>query len=279
MKKYDVEVGYIKYHLKYYLENFKVSFKTMIEYKANLLCIVFDSFFNFLVVSLFGFVMFEFVLDSMAFTYGQYLLFMYLLNVYLDTVGMFWYSSKHSLDTMIKNGELSLLFVKPMNKFFGFLFKKGFNTVPFFIIDGLFFIPLILFLVDFNISIFTLLCAILLLILLMMLGIIFVKFLESFCWIFIEARKILLINFYLNGIQHNLSRFPMLFFKENLFILIPLSGLPFYYISMWVIPLLTGGGFEVKLYEITMLSLISIISIIGITINWRYSLKRYEAYG
>ena len=164
-----------------------------------------------------------------------------------------------------------------MNPFFGFLFMKRFNPIIFTLYDLVLFIPLLIYYFDFQF--FDVVLALLILMFFTVFGILFVQFLISFCWIFLEARKILLYQLYFNGVQHNVGRFPMLFFEKNPLILLPLSGFAFYYLSMWIVPLLTTGNFEIKMYEIVILFIVSVVSILGIIINWRIGLKKYEAFG
>ena len=163
-----------------------------------------------------------------------------------------------------------------MNPFLGFLFMKRFNPLIFIIYDSLLYIPIILY--HFNFEWISVAYAAILLLFLVIFGILFIRFLDSFTWIFLEARKLLLYQLYFQGIQHNVGRFPMLFFDKNPTLMIFLGGFGFYYISMWILPLLTTGSFEVRIYELVMIFIVTLISSITIYINWKIGLKKYEAF-
>lgn len=278
MDKTNVKIGSVLHYWNYFKQNFKISFKTATEYKGNLISILMENTIYFIITILFGYILFENVFSISSFGFKEFLLLVFLLGIYNETVGMFWYGSFSSLDTLIKTGDFSnYVLSRPLNPFLGFLLIRRFNALPFIILDLAMYLPLIIY--YFNFQLLPLLISILIMIFLILFGVLVIRFLDSFCWHFLEARKILLYQLYFQGIQHNVGKFPMLFFSKNPIILIFLSGFPFYYISMWIIPLLTIGTFQIQRYEIIVLCSISIISIIGIYFNWKIGLKKYEAYG
>lgn len=278
VEKYDVKIGSLKYYLFYFIENFKVSFKIAMEYKANLFSILILKVFYFIIIILFGSILFNEVINIQNFGFKEYVLFIFLFNLYTDLVGLFWYGDYYSLSNLIKSGDFSnFILIRPLRPFFGHLFLRRFNPVPFSLFDIILFLPLLSFLFDFQMYI--ILLSILLLFIISLFGILFIKFLESFTWIFIESYDFLLEDLYFKGVQENIGRFPMMLFDKNFTLMLFLGGFGFYYISMWILPLLIIGNFEVRNYEILMIFFVSIISVTGIIINWRYGLKRYEAFG
>ena len=58
-----------------------------------------------------------------------------------------------------------------------------------------------------------------------------------------------------------------------------LASLPLYYISMIVVQMMRGREVIVSQNEYLALVILVIISVAGIYSNWRYGLKKYEAYG
>ncbi|MCH8519812.1 MAG: ABC-2 family transporter protein [Nanoarchaeota archaeon] len=276
LQKYDIKVGSIRYYWNYFKENFKISFKNQVEYKANLFSSLLENTIFFMITLLFGYVIFENIILIEGFGFYEFLLFAFLINIYGDLIGFFWHGTASSLDILIKRGDLNSYLTKPMNPFLGFLFMKRFNPLIFIIYDMILYVPILLYL--FNFELLSIIYSLLLLFVLIIFGVIFIRFLDSFTWIFLEARKVLLYQLYFQGIQHNVGRFPMLFFDKNPAMMIFLGGFGFYYISMWILPLLLTGLFQVRLYEIIMILSVTSISIITIIINWKIGLKKYGAF-
>ena len=277
IEKYDVIVGSILYYWNYFKENFKVSFKTATEYKAQLFSIIIENMFYFIIILSFGYIIFDQIIRIENFGFKEFILFIFIFNIYTDLVGLFWYGSFSSLDTQIKTGDLSnFILIRPMNPFFGFLFLRRFNSIPFIIFDLVLYTPLLLY--YFSFEFFSILYSLVILIILVVFTVIFIKCLESFSWIFLESRKFLLYQLYFQGVQHNVGRFPMMMFDRNPTLMIFLGGFGFYYISMWILPLLTTGSFEVRTYELIMIFVVTLISSIIIYINWKIGLKKYGAF-
>lgn len=277
VEKYDVRVGSVLYYWKYFKENFKVSFKTATEYKAQLFSMMFTSIVSFVITLSFGYLIFDQVVSIENFGFKEFILFIFIFDMYSSLAGLFWYGFSFSLDTQIKSGDFSnFILIRPLNPFLGHLFLRRFNSLPFILLDFVLFTPLLLY--YFSFEFFSVLFSIIVLMGLIIFTVIFIKCLESFSWIFLEARDFLLYQLYFQGVQHNVGRFPMLFFDKNLTLMIFLGGFGFYYISMWILPLLTTGSFEVRTYELVMIFVVTIISSIIIYINWRIGLKRYGAF-
>ena len=277
IEKYDVRVGSVLYYWNYFKENFKVSFKIATEYKAQLFSMMLEAVAYFIILLTFGFLFFDQIISIENFGFKEFVLFVFIFNIYTDLVGLFWYGSFASLDTQIKTGDFSnFILIRPMSPFLGFLFMRRINSIPFIVIDSILYIPLIIF--YFSFDILSVLLSLLLFIFFILFGVIFIRFLESFCWIFLEARKILLYQLYLQGVQQNVGRFPMMMFDRNPTLMIFLGGFGFYYISMWILPLLITGSFQVRTYEVVMIFVVTVISSIIIYINWKIGLKKYAAF-
>ena len=203
----------IRHYLNYFKSNLKISFLESIEFKSSLYSQILLSFIFFLVFLFFGKIFIGIAGDVINWKFQDYVLFIYTMNLFVDLVGFFWYGYMKKLSTQIKEGTLNLILFKPGNPFLNFLLFRGFNPLIFIIFDALFYIPFLIYIG--NWEIINIVLGTIMLILVTIFGIIFIQFLISFTWYFIELGNTLVNNLYWESLQVNLSNYPMTFFEKS----------------------------------------------------------------
>lgn len=273
-RRYDVKVGSLKYNLAFFWRCFIISFKAPIEYKANFYMTLINGLAFIPALILFGYVLFSVILNQFSWTILEYVLFIFLIDIYMDITGYF--HAGRSLENLIKSGDLNMYLTKPTNPFISYVFAKSFNTSLFIAITTLSY-SIILLVLGFTTTILDFLLGVFLFLMLCLIGTLFYQFLISFTWFIYES------DFFFRDLKWRieyevLGRYPALFFEKWSFLFL-IMIFPAYYISSWLIPILSFSQIKVEYFEILILISMTFISIIGIIINWKYGLKRYEAFG
>lgn len=274
IEKYFVKVGSLKYNLAFFWTNFVISFKASIEYKVNFYMTLLNGLAFIPTLLLFGYVLYSVILNQFSWTIVEYVLFIFLIDLYMDITGYF--HAGKSLENLIKSGDLNMYLTKPTNPFISYAFAKSFNTALFILITIMSY-SIILLILDFRTTVLDLLLGVFLFIVLCLIGALFYQFLISFTWFILES------DFFFRDLKWRieyevLGRYPALFFEKWNFLFL-IMIFPSYYISSWLISIISFSQVSIEYFEIIILVSITFISILGIIINWKYGLKRYEAFG
>lgn len=262
-----------KHYFFYFLVNQKLSIKIKTEYMVHF-------FVDFLYMIISSIVLFIFA-DVLANNFNSvigwdkvdFLTFFFLLPFVLN-IGYSLVLGNKLAKYYIKKGDFNILLVKPGNIFFNYLFKHNrASQIFYFIVRSLIFLPFVLLYQDFTIFsfilgiIYCLFLAVNLLLLLICL--------DSFTWIFLELGDYFFSFF--DNVNNVLKNYPGVFFHEMEFAYL-LSIIPIYHVATVALPLFKGVKVDF-LSSIFLIIILNLILIIIIIMNWRYGLRRYEAFG
>ena len=274
VEKYDVRVGSFKYNWKFFWTNFLINWKAVVEYKPNFYSVLIFNLAYVCVYVMFAIVLNSLILGELNWGIKEFILFLFLTETFADVVGIFHFGS--GLVTMHKTGTLNLFLVRPTNVLLSTFSIQRFNPSLFILTNMMIYIPVLLYLFEFQF--YSIIYALLLYLMICMVQILVVHFSLSLGFLAYELEEISGRVYWETG-YGLLARYPAQFFQNNVTVLMLVSLFPVYFISMWIVPLLSTGSFEVRTFEIVVLSTVTIICLLGIIFNWRYGLKRYEAYG
>lgn len=264
-------------YLIYWFECFRISLKQSVEFKWNFYSAFILGVSHFMTMIVFGIVFGSLIGVELGWGFKEFILFSFLLNLLFDFSGLFFYGHLERLDVVIKNGNFNSYLTKPGNQFFMFLFKSRYNPTVFLILDIFMYSIFLSFLGDW--SFFNIVIGVLILMILVLINVLLVYFLMSFTWILIELGN-LLFEWYFNNVQNGLSNYPGQFFRSNSILFFMMGILPMFYVSTVLVPIISFGDFSVfDLINYWFLFGSIFVMCVWTFYNWRYGLKRYEAYG
>ena len=189
------------------------------------------------------------------------------MMIYSFMTGTRW---SNQLFNTITIGNLNVLLTKPMNIFILYIARVNSSSFVYLLTYSLVFFPFIIN----DTNVLTLLLCFLLVIFIGIVHILFYFMLDSFSWISLNVGKTAI-----NTVFHN-SQDILRMYLSPLFtstkIEILMMVLPIFYSGLIFVPLF-HVNFEV-LKHLKVLILLLILFITIITINWKYGLKRYEAF-
>lgn len=132
----------IKHYWKYFLVNFKISFKSITEYKTNLYSSIGLVIFWDLAFIITGLVMSNNFFDIIGWDFVDYCLFLLLSYLTYNITNTF--DENKWLEELIPNGGLNNYLYIPGNRFFNYFFHIKFNTIIFNIGNLVIFLPIIM---------------------------------------------------------------------------------------------------------------------------------------
>ena len=273
IEKYDVKIGSLKYNLQLFWTNFIINWKGVVEYKPNFYSVLIFNSVYICIYVLFAIVLNNLILEELSWGIKEFILFIFLTEIFVDTVGIFHFG--RGLVTMHKNGTLNSYLTKPTNVLLSAFSIQRFNPTLFILTNLMIYLPIIIYLFDFQFV--NIVYGVLLFIMLIIIQTLVVHFIMSLGFIAYELEEIAGRMYWEAG-YGILARYPAQFFQNRINVLMVVSIFPVYFISMWIVPLLSFGSFEVRQFEIIILSVVTLISLLGIVVNWKYGLKRYEAF-
>lgn len=265
-------------YLSFWFESFKISFKQTIEFKSNFYSAFILNCVFFGVIVLFSKVFFDVVGLNLGWSFSDFILFGFLLNLLFDVSGFFWYGYMGNLVNQIKTGDINSYLTKPGNQFFLFLLKPRYNPIVFVVLDLICYLIFLSFLTDFVfVNVFY---GVLILIFAIVFNVFLVHFLMSFSWIFVELGGVLMNRIYWDSIQENLRNYPFQIFYQNSSLFLVLSFLPMSLVSLVLVPVFSKGDFSgFDFFNFYYLFGFIFFMVLVLIFNWKYGLKIYEAYG
>ena len=263
-----------KHYLNYFWENYKIGLKEQVEYKTNLYIGIFLWVTFSVTILIFGKILFDNFGDVVNWNFLDYIIFIAFSNLIYDVSGLFWFD-KQLKDSIFKEKKLNFFLNIPGIRFFNFSLSRGFNGTIFLTAEFLIFITYILYNRSFNIIFLDelLLCCFLLFISYISVY----YFFDSFSWRFMELGKVSSEKLYDEG-NDLLRSIPGVFFNKNkLYFLLFLF--PTYFVSSLIVPLFQGFIPNYFNIQILIIILLNIFFSIGIFFNWKYGIRKYEAFG
>lgn len=260
-------------YFEYFITGLKLSFKERVEYKANFLTSTLSELGETFSLLVFAYI-FSSNFELLDWTFVDFIILFFFGNLVHTLSGIFWYTKQ--INYRIKQGFFNSLFYLPGNRFFNYLFLKGYNPVIHVVIDTIIFLPIIIIMATFTLK--SIVLTLLLTLLLSYFFLITFYFLDSFSWFFVDIGKILSENVLEKINDKILYTYPgTIFSKTN--IKYVLLIMPMYFVATLIVPTLqnkTNNDFN---FNIIIIITLSIIFTIVTAINWHYGLKRYEAFG
>ncbi len=269
----DNQIKILRSEFAYLKENIIITWKTLIEFKYNLafsiiehtIYILTHIFLFFLLINNFG--------DIIGWNMHDFFIFFIMTEITYIIAGLFIW--KDTLNLYIVRGDLNTFLFRPQNPYIAF-FYSSLNNYAFLllIIDSIYYTTAILLL---NIELYNLLLSSLVFILITILYIVNIEMIRSFDFLAKNIVDTALWSPFI-GVNELLKKFPYDFFQTSFFKYVILI-IPNVLVASLLLPLLRGHDiFNPILQIIILLSLIFSYTII-IKLNWRYGLKRYEAFG
>jgi len=267
----------IKYYLNFFITCFKISLKQTFEFKYNFYSAFFLGLIYTTTLVFFAHIFADLTYEVIGWQFVDFILFIFIMGIFLDFTGIFWYGYHQNLPTVLKNGIFNTWLCKPGNPFWIFLLKDRYNPIVFIMIDFLIYIPFLSYLGDW--SLVNIFFGILVLLFLVFVNILFIHFLISFSWIAVELGDWLVGTLYWGAIVGEFKNYPFQIFNNSSILKYCFAVLPLYFVSMVLVPLISKGVFPIDVYQFAILFSVVVVCVVGIWFNWRYGLKRYEAYG
>jgi len=262
-----------KHYFNYFKENFKISLKERLEYKVNFFTSLVYELSDVALVIFFSYIFSNFLGDDLNWHFIDFIILAFFGNLIHIFSGTFWYSKQ--LNWRIKKGDLNQFLYRPGNKILNYILSKGYNGVIHLIVDIIIYLPFLIILTNFTFLSF--IYCLLVSILLIYLFIITFYFLDSWSWHTLEFGKILSQNI-LEEVNEVLYVNPGSFFKNTNFKYI-FFIMPIYFVATIIVPLFQNKSVENLWFQIILIIIICIIFTIITIINWKYGLKKYEAFG
>lgn len=262
----------MKKELKYIHENFKIMLKSLVEYKSNFYSSIIEQVFYYFAIGILLFVLYDNFASLVGWNLEQFIFYMVLYDFVLVFVNLFFWGKDLVFD--IPSGNLSQYINKPINPLIAYIFSRlSAETILQVVISSLFIISLLIY---FNLSFYTLLLSVLILINISLLFFLFRIAITSFAFYGVGFTK------YLYRIENNfffiMQQYPTPFFMRTKLSKI-LMFYPFFFIGSLLIPLLLETPLQNFFIQLSSIIILMILFLsIGI-INWKLGLKKYEAFG
>ncbi len=256
-------------NINYLNESFKILFKTMKEYRANVYSAVITLIFYLIVEVGFFFILYANFGDVIGWSLEDFIIFNLLLNFCNYFVGIFIWTRPLSLE--ILDGKLNQFLIRPMGVFFQeYTYRLQSNA---FLGSIFYFLGLVITFTYFNISVnFFLLISLILIV-----GIYFAYWIFTESFALLKDKLDLAIQQNLFSFQNLLEDFPAQFWQGFKFKYI-LGFMPAFWTALILIPIVQGKTF----LDIWFVYTIAIAFLLGMSLviwfNWHYGLKRYEAF-
>ena len=259
-----------KHYLRYFWENQIIGLKSITEYRVNSINIILLEIFDILIINIFGFLIMSKFGNLIDWTFKDFFTFFIFQNTLYLFVGFFSWSKK--LNEFIKLGELNMYLSRPGNIFLNYFFINKMSPILYLSIN----IPFLIWIfLTIKVDIINYFLIFFVSIILILFFIILWQFFESFAFLFLESRQIL-FTFFLT-VRENLKIFNSNFFSGTNFKYF-LYLFPIYFVGTLIIPLTQNKIPENLLEQIVFIILLLIFLTFITFVNWKYGIKRYEAF-
>lgn len=264
----------LKRNMEYIKEMLIIKFKTLIEYKTNLVMAFINNLFRIFTQSIFLFVIAINFNDFINWSFKEYLFFIIISNLIYRYFGLLFFTT--ILKRYLISGNLNISLIRPINSFLQYLLR--FIPIQAIFPATIYLIALIIYLVYY--FEYSIIINFFMLIPFLFIGGIFsiliIRYLESFAF-FIKESSFLLKSY--NSTSTIFQIHPAKIFDGSKIKFISLM-IPNVYFGFYATQFLFGHITNIYLM-VLFLSLIifNILFGFGIFINWHYGLKKYEAFG
>lgn len=271
MEKYK-QFGF-KRNIDYIRINFFIMWKNLTEYKTNFYSSFVAELFYLSVMFIFYYVLSDNFASAIPWKTSDFFVYIILTSVMTTLSGLLLW--KNTLFYVLKKGDLNSYLIRPINPNIFFVFSKiAPQAFVMLFIDSLLFV---IGVVCFNIVLYNVVLSLFCFILVIILHIVF-----NF-WIFsLDMLKMGISSTtfpIVDKLDNMIEQYPAPFFEKSNGKFLGLF-VPIFFISSLVIPLIRGYDtmFSIKLQILILIVLICSF-FVGIVINWKYGLKRYEGFG
>lgn len=264
----------IKQYFNYFIENFIIAHKRLVEFKVNLFNVLFVH-----IMQIFGFLIFGFVLISNFGDIIGWKIEDYMVFITISTIGYYFFAHNFIafkyLHKKIVNGELNMFLFRPLNPLLQYILKTDFS-VNVFILNSILYLSILEFYFDYEIL--KIIIIIPLLIFIGIVNLIVYFLLESVSFFSLELGRTL--RLFIEGTidRKFLFFYPANFFENSIYLMI-VSIFPFAMYSLLIMPLLQGKENLYLETQITILLVILIFGTMALHFMWKKGLEKYEAYG
>lgn len=263
----------IKQYFNFFLQNFIIAFKSLIEFKTNLINVILVHIFQIFTIFVFGYVFVNSIGSVIGWTFFEYLLFILSLTISFSLIAHNFFSFK-SLNENILSGKLNIHLYRPGNPLIKYLIETKFSVVVY-LVNIVFYLLLLDLIYDYKLILVVYSLPLLILISLGYLVLYFI--LESFAFYMLELGKSMRNILDQEIVKKVINYYPTNFFQATnlkyFFMLIPLS-----FIATEVVPVLSGKetiNFNVLLFLLIFI----ILGYIILHFIWKKGLEKYEAFG
>jgi len=260
----------------YVKANFFILKQNLIEYKANVFMCFIEHLVYFSSIVLIFNIIFSNFSEVINWKLSDYVLFFVLIDWICASSGIFVWRTP-SLRHSIIQGDFNIILLRPIPKFLGYFFSNlNGNLLIYTIMNPIIHITTLI--IFFNIELHNIFIAIMIWTLVLINFTLMYEFFHSFEFLATSSSRSIKIIF--DEINYSLANnYPLQFFNK-----LDLKGIllflsPLFFVGSLIIPILRNYPIWNFQLQIFILLISIIIFITGIYINWRYGLKKYEAYG
>lgn len=270
MKQVNKKFG-IGHYLNYFKENYFISLKEFLEFKSNMYNLILVEIFFAAVFIFFGSILLTNFNTILNWDIYDFILLYFIINAIDDISGLFWYNKL--ISWRIKKGDFNSFLYLPGNPLLNFVFSKSFN-LTFLILIYLSIIVFVLIKVSTQIHLIFLALSIILT--LIFLRTMTFHFFSSISWYSLEFGESVSSTYH--QIASTFKEYPFQFFKNVKFKIVSLFFI-LTFVSSLVIPIIRGYPiWNIKIQMIILIGLCIITTLLTL-LNWKYGLKKYEAFG
>jgi len=262
----------LKKHLDYLKINFTISYKKLFEYKTNMISGLIAQFFYMILGYFFLFLFSNSFADVINWSFLDFIFFFTLNDTLWCLGGIFFWNKR--LFNGITQGTLNDTLFRPLKPFFTYYFRNINEVAILMTLSNFPVLLACLYLLKPNIIHLVLFIIISAIVILSF--VITDYFLNSFEFYF---KKMGLTLSYLYGSAYeSLTHYPFQFFLHSRFKFFLLT-LGTTFTASIIVPILRNTSIWNLKIQIIIFTTTIIILTIGTIINWRYGLKKYEAFG
>ncbi len=259
--------------LDYFKTNLVLTCKALFEYKANFYVSIFEQFWYYITYFVFFVVVSDNFSSVVNWSFADFLLFALIIDFIHVGFGLFFWN--FDLQSSIVRGDLNSNIIRPINPLVSYSFFRLSKGAIFFIISNFLVFPIFIlyFGYEFHNIFLSFIIGLLIYLDLIFMGMFVVSIsffsfgLADFLGEVVGA-----------GIHQISKNYPFQFFERTAFKVV-LLGIPLFFTSSLLMPLLKGVDVWNMKLQLMILFCTLIFFLMGSLLSWHYGLKKYEAFG
>lgn len=263
-------------NLDYIRVNFFIVFKKMLEYKSNFFFFAIEHIIYIASLSISFNIFFSQFFEIISWQLEDYILFFVLMD-WISAIGGIFFWRWPFLNQLITKGDFNIFLVRPINVFWGYFFSNlNSGLLVYTIINPI--IHLFILIYFFDIQIYNIFLGILIWVAVFVCQVLVSECVHSFE--FLKKGSSISIYRLTDTINYGYAnQYPFQLFNGVKYKGFFLIFTPMFFIGSLLIPILRGYPIWNIELQLTILFALFVICLGVLVFNWKYGLKRYEAFG